>query len=117
MEAEPFLLAAAERNPVFLEALRNADETEVLARLETMPGESIYPENGRLAQPDEVWNYRRGDGAEKALLLAVFLRRRNPGAEVHVRVAAGRAIVQGAGRTVAFDSAKGLRDQNWVVDR
>ena len=26
-----------------------------------------------LALPDEVWNFRRGDGIEKALLLADFL--------------------------------------------
>ena len=27
----------------------------------------------RLALPDEVWNFRRGDGIEKALLLADYL--------------------------------------------
>ena len=37
-----------------------------------MPDESIY-DGKRLALPDEVWNFRRGDGIEKALLLADFI--------------------------------------------
>ena len=36
-----------------------------------MPNESIY-DGQRLAQPDEVWNFRRGDGIEKAFLLADY---------------------------------------------
>ena len=38
----------------------------------SLPNESIYDEQ-RLAQPDEVWNFRRGDGIEKAILFADFL--------------------------------------------
>jgi len=37
-----------------------------------MPNDSIY-DTQRLAQPDEVWNFGRGDGVEKALLFANYL--------------------------------------------
>ncbi len=37
-----------------------------------MPDQSIYDDQ-RLALPDEVWNFRRGDGIEKALLLADYI--------------------------------------------
>jgi hypothetical protein len=40
-------------------------DDEVIAVVQAMPSESIYDEAGRLAQPDEVWNFGRGDGAEK----------------------------------------------------
>jgi hypothetical protein len=45
--------------------------------LEKLPNESIYV-GTRLAQPDEVWNYRRGDGLERALLLANIWKARHP---------------------------------------
>ena len=45
---------------------------EVYNILHDMPDESIY-EGKRLALPDEVWNFKRGDGIEKALLLADFI--------------------------------------------
>jgi hypothetical protein len=32
----------------------------------------------RLAQPDEVWNFRHGDGLEKAICLINILRNRFP---------------------------------------
>jgi hypothetical protein len=40
--------------------------------LKDMPDESIY-DGYRLSLPDEVWNFKRGDGIEKALLLADFI--------------------------------------------
>ncbi len=48
-------------------------DTAVIKAVRKLPDESIYDEAGRLAQPDEVWNYGRGDGVEKALLLANVL--------------------------------------------
>jgi hypothetical protein len=48
-----------------------------------MPGQSIYDDN-RLALPDEVWNFGRGDGIEKALLLADFIIRKDEKAELSI---------------------------------
>ncbi len=78
-----------------------------------MRGESIYDEPGRLAQPDEVWNYGRGDGAEKAVLLANILRARHPGTPVHVEVSPDAAELRMADQIVRFPSAKALRPQSW----
>ncbi len=65
----PFLKAAIERNPVCFDELAGKPDEEVYRILTDFPDESIY-DNNRLALPDEVWNFRRGDGVEKALLLA-----------------------------------------------
>lgn len=80
-----------------------------------MPDESIYDGPGRLAQPDEVWNYGRGDGAEKAILLANILRERRAegGLEMEVTPARVRLVVDGD--TFEFASAKGLTPQAWPL--
>ena len=68
----PFIKAAIERNPVSFTDLKGKSPSEVYNILQELPDHSIY-DNKRLALPDEVWNFRRGDGIEKALLLADYL--------------------------------------------
>lgn len=70
---KPFLKAAYERNPVCFEALKNKTYDEIYEILQNLSSESIYKENFRLAQPDEVWNFSRGDGLEKAILFASII--------------------------------------------
>jgi hypothetical protein len=115
-EPEPFLLAALERNPVCRAGAGAAADDEVLARLRAMPDESIYDEPGRLAQPDEVWNYGRGDGAEKALLFAALLRQRHPEDVFRVAVTPERVTVEGRRSRVEFASSKRLRPQTWLIE-
>jgi len=69
---KPFLKAAVERNPVCATGCDGLTVGEAYKYLlsPTFADVSIYDENYRLAQPDEVWNYRRGDGLEKAVTLA-----------------------------------------------
>jgi hypothetical protein len=74
----PFLKAALERNPVSVQGAMGQTPAQVFARLQAMPDSSIYPEPYRLAQPDEVWNFGRGDGLEKALCLLNILCHRAP---------------------------------------
>ena len=69
---KPFVKAALERNPVSLEGLKGKTADLAYQVLSGMPGDSIY-DGRRLAQPDEVWNFGRGDGLEKAIVLANFL--------------------------------------------
>ncbi len=69
----PFLKAAFERNPAIVEGLTSKSVDEAYAILSEMPSESIYPE-ARFAQPDEVWNFGRGEGLEKAISFMVFVR-------------------------------------------
>ncbi len=65
---EPFLKAAFERNPVALDRFKDMDLSDAFRLLQNWPDESIYDGN-RLALPDEVVNFQRGDGIEKALTL------------------------------------------------
>lgn len=69
-ECAPFVNAALERSPVSKSALAGLPESEVVAKVAALPGESIYDGTSRLAQPDEVWNFGRGDGLERCLLAA-----------------------------------------------
>ncbi len=72
-EAAPFVKAAVERSPVSKTALADLPREEVLSRIAALADESIYDGASRLAQPDEVWNFCRGDGLEKCLLAANVL--------------------------------------------
>ncbi len=69
---KPFVKAALERNPVSLKGLKGNTADKAYRLISGMPNDSIY-DTKRLAQPDEVWNFGRGDGVEKALLLANYL--------------------------------------------
>jgi hypothetical protein len=71
---KPFLKAAVERNPVCLEEVNglSVDDAYKCLTSPSFADESIYDEPARLAQPDEIWNYKRGDGLEKAIALAAI---------------------------------------------
>lgn len=77
----PFLKAAVERNPVCRLGCKDLTLQEIDAKLKAMPNESIYAEDERLAQPDEVWNFGRGDGLEKAFLFWNLVKERFASAE------------------------------------
>ncbi len=114
-EPAPFLKAALERNPVSVAGTKLMTDDEVEAVIAAMPGDSIYDEPGRLAQPDEVWNYGRGDGVEKALLLATILKARSAGVSARIDVAPDKAALVMKDRRIEFVSAKGLREQTWEI--
>ena len=73
---EPFFKAAFERNPVSIDYFRDTDIDVIYQELLSWPDESIYSEN-RLALPDEVVNFKRGDGIEKAITLVNILKTRH----------------------------------------
>ena len=116
-DPEPFLLAALERSPVCIEACKALDNDAVAQRVDALPAESIYDGPGRLAQPDEVWNFGRGDGVEKALLLAAVYRPRLPQARITLRVAPDRAELAVDSQRFVWPSSKGLRAQEWDLSR
>jgi hypothetical protein len=80
---KPFLKAAFERNPVCIENAKEMEIDQVAEKLWRMPNDSIY-DASRLAQPDEVWNFGRGDGLEKALCLMNIQKQRAPQHEVTI---------------------------------
>ncbi len=104
----PFVKAAIERNPVSFYDLKGKKESEVFAILESMPDESIY-DSGRLALPDEVWNFRRGDGIEKALLLANYIHHNDNSASISVMIENESVIVTSKDNKFNFSSTKGLK--------
>lgn len=79
--------------------------------LEQLPNDSIY-DGSRLAQPDEVANYKVGDGLEKAFLLANVIRHRMPEQQITMSVDKSRVTLK-AQQEYNFSSQKGLEK---VVD-
>jgi hypothetical protein len=114
-EAEPFLRAALTRNPVSIAAAKGLSEADIGTRISQFPPESIYDEVGRLAQPDEVWNFGRGDGVEKALLMANLLKDRHPDLILRLEVGERRAVLTAGDRCFEFESGKGLKAKTWVL--
>jgi hypothetical protein len=108
----PFIKAAVERNPVSLNMLDQILTDEIYQWLEKMNNTSIYDGN-RLAQPDEVANYKTGDGLEKAFLLANVIRQRDPEQDVEIVVDKDDVILKRPGE-YRFVSAKGLKKQVYI---
>jgi len=104
----PFIKAAIERNPVCFTDLNSKSVTEVYRILLTLPDESIYDEN-RLALPDEVWNFKRGDGVEKAFLLADFIMQKDPSSAVTINISDKEVSLQFSGEDYHFSSSKSFR--------
>lgn len=109
---EGFLKACMERNPVSVEGSKDVDIQALSARLVSMPDESVYDGDGRLAQPDEVWNYGRGDGLEKALLLANILYRRTA-QPFSVSISATVANLAIGNAHFSFPTSKALAPTVW----
>lgn len=112
-EPEPFLRAAVRRNPVSVEAA--AGRESIFTTIANMPNESVYDEDCRLAQPDEVWNYGRGDGVERAILLANILRAAGPATEMTLEIKADMAYLSTPDRVYEFTSRKGFKPQVWRI--
>ncbi len=109
-ESAPFVKAAVERSPVSREALRGLPEAEALRRIDALAPESIYDGPSRVAQPDEVWNFGRGDGLEKCILAA------NAVGGDEIRIEGGRAALARCGREIAsWPTSKRPRDVRWQI--
>jgi len=103
----PFIKAALERNPVSLEALAGKTAMEAYKIIAALYDESIY-DDFRLAQPDEVWNFRHGDGVEKALLMANFLYNVSKEKELILDVQKEQVLLSSGDIEFKFHSKKGL---------
>jgi len=105
----PFIKAAVERNPVCIAMYESQSIGQLYRRLQGMDAESIYA-GPRLAQPDEVANYRRGDGLEKAFVLANFIRKVRPQQNIEITVD-NENVVVAAEKEYHFVSDKGLEQE------
>ncbi len=102
----PFMRAAIERNPVSIDALKEKSIEDAFNVLRELSNESIYAEDYRLAQPDEVWNFRRGDGLEKAILLANVIRSRGEIGEIIIELSDNIAALKTPETEFRFDTKK-----------
>lgn len=109
---EPFLKACIERNPVCIDGTKDLDDDALAVRLNTMPDSSIYDGDGRLSQPDEVWNFGRGDGLEKALLLANVLHHRTT-QPFSISITATEAVLSIGSVMHTFPTTKALPSTVW----
>lgn len=112
IDPRPFLRACLERNPVCIEGSHDMTTDEMMNQLNKMPNESIYDEDGRLAQPDELWNYGRGDGIEKAITLANILYHREA-QPLSLTLHENTVTLETAGQTYTFNSEKHLDNAVW----
>ena len=109
-EEGPFVQAALERCPVSRIALQGMSREEAIARIADLADESIYDGPSRLAQPDEAWNFGRGDGLEKCLLAA------NAVGGTEIRIDGGTAtLVDGERAVCSFPTAKSPRVRRWEL--
>ncbi|MBN1107287.1 MAG: hypothetical protein JXR66_10910 [Bacteroidales bacterium] len=104
----PFIRAAIERNPVSFEEMRERNLGQIHEILRSLPDESIYDGN-RLAMPDEVWNFRRGDGVEKAFLLAGHILNRDKEALITLKIDNNLVNLVYNGVSYSFISGKSFR--------
>jgi hypothetical protein len=106
---KPFLKAALERNPVSVNSMKDLSIDDVYNLLANLQSESIYGEPFRIAQPDEVWNYKHGDGLEKALTLVNVIRSRDPDARfVLENSKKSLSLIQKNGKRYSFISDKSV---------
>ncbi|QUH25913.1 hypothetical protein [Serpentinicella alkaliphila] len=106
-DLEPFIKASIERNPVIIDALKSYDLDVIIEKLHNMTNESIY-DGTRVSQPDEVWNFQRGDGIEKAISLANILKNRDNNMSINIEINEKDVFVYFNDRSLKFTSNKGM---------
>jgi hypothetical protein len=111
----PFARAALTRNPVSATAASTLSEAQVVAEVAEWSAVSIYDEAFRFAQPDEVWNFRRGDGFEKALLVANIVRARGAGPMRLALEKGEAALFEGERLVCSFPSVKTPAEPVWSL--
>ena len=102
---KPFLKAAFERNPACIAGSNALEVDKVYQMLKEMENTSIYDDT-RLAQPDEVWNFKRGDGLEKAICLMNILKYRSPQSNCMLTESGNTLSVEYNGKIFAFETNK-----------
>lgn len=104
----PFLKAAFERNPVIAAHLSDLNDQDVADRIHALTDASVY-DSTRAAQPDEVWNFQRGDGLEKALALGAVWLQRHPQSPWTLTCDGSTSRIQVGDLDHAFPGSKGLQ--------
>ena len=112
---EPFIKASIERCPVALEMANGKTEEEVFHWINSMECQSIY-DGSRLSHPDEVVNFGRGDGVEKAVVMANVLFNREPDCEIKIEIDNEHVGLIVGERSYEFNSVKQIK-QDIIISR
>ncbi len=104
----PFIKAAIERNPVCYTEMTGKSIPDVYEKLSLMSGDSVY-DSKRLALPDEVWNFKHGDGMEKSLVLANFIILSDKSSTVSIDSDKGKVHLKHNGKVYSFTSKKSFK--------
>lgn len=112
IDPSAYLKACLERNPVCIDANKDQSDEKLFDLVNSLASESIYEGDTRLAQPDEVWNYQRGDGLEKAVLLATILYDRTQ-SPIEIEIGEKEVKLQAGDQIFAFDTRKQLAVSVW----
>jgi hypothetical protein len=88
--------------------MTNMNLDQAYSYLNTLDSESIYDEPFRLAQPDEVVNYGRGDGLEKAISLINYIKNRMPQDSFELGKSGDSLIVKLSKQEFRFPSSKNV---------
>jgi hypothetical protein len=102
---DPFVKAAIERNNVSYSDFEGHDNDFVYSLISELPNESVYSER-RLAQPDEVWNFQRGDGIEKAFLMASWIRHNDSVSKLSIEIENDKVSLKTHEKEYLFHSGK-----------
>ena len=104
----PFIKASIERNPVCFNDLNGYKLNEVYDILLNLPDESIY-DGKRLALPDEVWNFKRGDGIEKAFLFADYIIQKDNSSTISIEIDNRKIRLNYNRKEYNFNSSKSFK--------
>ena len=115
----PFIKSAIERSPVSIEVTKDMSLSQCFEWLGQMPNKSIY-DGKRLAQPDEVANYKTADGIEKAITLVNILHARDAQSEISIKIDKNKAIVDAGGKfefpsSKAFEKTIRINKDNYEI--
>jgi len=100
---EPFYKAAFERNPVSVLYFKEQSLEKVYETLLQWPDDSIYGEE-QLALPDEIVNFKRGDGMEKMITFINVAKSRHM--DVSAEQQGTKLIVRTSDRKFVFENRK-----------
>lgn len=103
-----FLEAALNRNPVSAQYYKNKNINEIYEDILNYQNFSIYSAN-RLAQPDEVFNFKTGDGIEKAILFWNILKCKYPESDMKFYVKDNKAVLNFNGYEYIFETIKKIK--------
>lgn len=111
----PYLQCSLKRNPCSILFFKDVSLKDIHHALLKWPSDSIY-EGQRLATPDEVTNFGRGDGLEKAVTLANILHHHKPQEKIKIKSDGKKTVVECPGDSFAFETLKDIKiEREWPV--